>query len=148
MPRVELDEAALTDLDGIFVHNPSSIPSRAESSRRRSSIGQSQCDSSSPADALDPATLPRWAAFRYDGEPANGDLLVCLLSTELIDAPLFRLSIAPSPATGLHQPSQIMVDKLLAVPRDRIRERVGAIGHETLLALNRALALMLGFAGV
>jgi hypothetical protein len=38
--------------------NPSSIPWRAESTRLRSSIGQSQIDSSRPADAFDPATLP------------------------------------------------------------------------------------------
>jgi mRNA interferase MazF len=34
------------------------------------------------------------------------------------------------------------------LPRDRIRERIGAADDETLLALNRALALMLGLAGV
>ena len=44
--------------------NPSSIPSRSESIRRWSSIGQSQCDSSSPVDTADPAALPRRAAFK------------------------------------------------------------------------------------
>jgi hypothetical protein len=38
--------------------NPSTIPSRVESSVRRSSIGQSHSDTSRPADARDPATLP------------------------------------------------------------------------------------------
>ena len=77
----------------------------------------------------------------------HSSLLVCLLSTELIDAPLFRLTIAPSPANGLREVSQIMIDKLLALPRVRIRERIGAVDDETLLAVNRALALMLGLAG-
>jgi hypothetical protein len=40
-----------------------------------------------------------------------------------------------------------MMDKLLALPRDRIRERIGAADDETLLGLSRALALLLGFAG-
>jgi mRNA interferase MazF len=77
----------------------------------------------------------------------HSSLLVCLLSTELIDAPLFRLTVSPSAANGLRDVSQIMTDKLLAMPRDRIRERIGAVDDETLLALNRALALMLGLAG-
>ena len=78
----------------------------------------------------------------------HASLLVCLLTTELVDAPLFRLTVAPSPANGLREVSQIMTDQLLALPRDRIRERIGADDDETLLALNRALALILGLAGV
>jgi mRNA interferase MazF len=77
----------------------------------------------------------------------HSSLLVCLLSTELIDAPLFRLTVSPSPTNGLLHVSQIMTDKLLALPRDRIRERIGAIDDETLLRLSRALALILGLAG-
>jgi len=71
-----------------------------------------------------------------------------LLTTEIVEAPLFRLTVAPSPANGLREVSQIMTDKLLALPRDRIREQIGAVDDETLLTLNRALALILGLAGV
>ena len=78
----------------------------------------------------------------------HASLLVCLLTSELIDAPLFRLPLAPTTANGLYESSQIMVDKLLALPRDRIRERIGVADDETMLSLNRALALMLGLAGV
>lgn len=78
----------------------------------------------------------------------HASLLVCLLTTELVDAPLFRLPLAPTSANGLQEASQIMVDKLLALPRDRIRKRIGAADDETLLSLNRALALMLGLAGL
>lgn len=78
----------------------------------------------------------------------HGSLLVCLLTTELIDAPLFRLTVQPSPASGLREASQIMVDKLLALPRDRIRDRIGTLDDAMLLALNRSLALMLGLAGL
>jgi mRNA interferase MazF len=78
----------------------------------------------------------------------HASLLVCLLTTELIDAPLFRLPLSPSSANGLREPSQIMVDKLLALPRERIREQIGTAGDETMLAVNRAVALMLGLAGL
>lgn len=78
----------------------------------------------------------------------HASLLVCLLTTELIDAPLFRLPLAPTLANGLREASQIMVDKLLALPRARVRDRIGTADDETMLGLNRALALMLGLAGV
>jgi mRNA interferase MazF len=77
----------------------------------------------------------------------HASLLVCLLTTDLVKAPLFRLTVTPTEANGLDERSQIMVDKLLALPRDRIRGRIGALDDETLLALNRSLALMLGLAG-
>ena len=78
----------------------------------------------------------------------HGSLLVCLLTTDLLDAPLFRLTLHPSPANGLHESSQVMVDKLLAVPRSRVRERIGTLDDATMLAVNRSLALVLGLAGL
>lgn len=77
----------------------------------------------------------------------HSSLLVCLLTTELIDAPLFRMTLEPSADNGLRARSQIMVDKLLALRRDRIRERIGVLDDEGLLRLNRSLALILGLAG-
>jgi mRNA interferase MazF len=78
--------------------------------------------------------------------PTHASLLVCLLTTELVDAPLFRLTIVPSERNGLHDISQIMVDKLLALPRDRLKERIGTLDDETHNGLNRSLALLLGLA--
>jgi mRNA interferase MazF len=78
----------------------------------------------------------------------HASLLVCLLTSDRIDAPLFRLDIAPTPANGLQEASQIMVDKLLALPRERVRARLGAADDETMLAVNRAIALVLGLGGV
>ena len=78
----------------------------------------------------------------------HASMLVCLLTTEIIKAPLFRLSLRPTPENGLHEVSQIMVDKLVALPRDRIYDCIGTVDDATLLALNRCLALMLGLAGV
>jgi mRNA interferase MazF len=78
----------------------------------------------------------------------HASLIVCLLTSELVKAPLFRLSILPKPENGLREVSQIMVDKLLAIPRERVHDIIGTIDDATLLALNRCLALMLGLAGV
>lgn len=78
----------------------------------------------------------------------HASLVVCLLTSELVEAPLFRLSLRPSPENGLTQVSQIMVDKLIAIPRHRVHDRIGTMDDTTLLALNRCLALMLGLGGV
>jgi mRNA interferase MazF len=78
----------------------------------------------------------------------HASVLVCLLTTELVKAPLFRLSVRPTDENGLLNVSQIMVDKLVAIPRHRVRDCIGVLDDATLLALNRSLALMLGLAGV
>jgi mRNA interferase MazF len=64
----------------------------------------------------------------------------------LRDTPLFRITVQPSPANGLHKPSQVMVDKAQSVPREKIGDVVGHLDDEILLAVNRALAVFLGFA--
>jgi mRNA interferase MazF len=78
----------------------------------------------------------------------HASLLVCLLTTEPVNAPLFRLSLRPVPENGLKEVSRIMVDKLVAIPRDRVCDCIGAIDDATLLVLNRCLALVLGLADV
>ena len=73
-------------------------------------------------------------------------VLVCLLTTTHRDAPAFRTSVEPGPATGLHQPSQIMIDKIMAVRRDRCGAPIGRIDPDVLSSVNRAIALVTGLA--
>lgn len=70
---------------------------------------------------------------------------VLLLSSTLVDAPLIRLDMEPSPENGLRRPSQIMVDKPMTVKRERIGEAFGHLEDSAMVAVNRALALFLGF---
>ena len=65
---------------------------------------------------------------------------------ELRDAPLFRIEVAPSDANGLRKSSQVMVDKIQTVARSRVGKTIGRLEQETLVAVNRALAIFLGFA--
>jgi mRNA interferase MazF len=76
----------------------------------------------------------------------HASLVVCLMTSDLHDAPLFRIRVDPSEKNGLQLPSQIMVDKIAALRRDRIRARIGALDDETILRLNRSLMLFLGLA--
>ena len=54
--------------------------------------------------------------------------------------------VVPSPENGLRKPSQVMVDKVVTVSRERIGERMGCLDEGTLIEVTRALAVFLGFA--
>ena len=76
----------------------------------------------------------------------HASILICLLTTDLQDAPLFRIDIEPNRSNGLQQASQIMADKVLAIRRERIGKRIGRIDDETELRLSRSLAVFMGLA--
>ncbi len=71
-------------------------------------------------------------------------VLVCLLTSTIRDAPLYRLTLEPTPANGLNVCSQIMVDKIMAVRRDRCGGPIGRLEKVQILELNRLLALVTG----
>jgi mRNA interferase MazF len=89
------------------------------------------------------APRPRIQADPFD---LTGTVTVLLLSSELVAAPLIRLTLEPSATNGLRQPSQIMIDKAMSVRRERIGSVIGRADAETMVAVNRSLALFLGLA--
>ena len=54
------------------------------------------------------------------------------------------MDLSPRPDNGLREPSQLMVDKLLTVRRERIGECVGRLSERELVVLNRLLAFVVG----
>lgn len=68
------------------------------------------------------------------------------VTSELRDTPIFRIMLQPTKKNGLPKPSQIMVDKTHTLPREKVGQLFGRVDDETLLAVNRALAVFLGFA--
>ena len=69
------------------------------------------------------------------------------VTSPLVDAPLFRLTVEPSPGNGLRALSQIMIDKVTTVRRARIGATIGYLEDDLLLRVSRALALWTGIAG-
>ena len=69
---------------------------------------------------------------------------VCPLTSDLKDAPLFRLDIAPGATNGLKRPSQVMVDKIVTLAAERIRPPIGKVSHSQLTQIDIALRLWLG----
>lgn len=81
-----------------------------------------------------------------DGFDETATATVLLVSSTLVDAPLIRLTVQPSTDNGLRKTSQIMVDKTMTVMRERLGPPFGRLEAEAMAAVNRALALFLGFA--
>jgi mRNA interferase MazF len=85
--------------------------------------------------------------IQTDHLPDTDSVLVCLVTTTTRAAPLFRFSLPANNETGLAEPSQVMVDKIMAVQRNRCGARIGKVDAASMLALNRLLAFVVGVAG-
>jgi mRNA interferase MazF len=73
-------------------------------------------------------------------------VLVALLTSEFINAPLYRLTIEPSDGNGLNAPSQVMIDKIVAIPREKCGRVIGHLNESERIALNHMLAVVVGIA--
>lgn len=76
----------------------------------------------------------------------TGTVTVLLVSGTLVDAPLIRIDVEPDESNGLRIPSQVMIDKPIAVRRDRLGAPFGRLDDEIMLSVTRSLAVFLGFA--
>ena len=66
-------------------------------------------------------------------------ITLCLISSSPIDTPMFRVSLPPGERTGLLAASQVMVDKVVTVPRAAIVRHIGTCDSVYLLAIDDAL---------
>jgi mRNA interferase MazF len=89
-----------------------------------------------------PAVIVQTDAFP-DG---HASVVICQLTSELVDASAFRVTIDPAPQNGLRVRSQIMADKPVTVRRARIGRRIGQLDSDTMMRLNAALAFVMGLA--
>lgn len=71
---------------------------------------------------------------------------VLRLTSTLHDAPLVRLTVRPSAENRLRAMPQVMVDRAISVPRDKVGRSFGKLDDETMQAVSRALAMFLGLA--
>lgn len=66
------------------------------------------------------------------------------LTSELRGLPLVRVPVEPDEETGLRVPSEIQIDKVMTVPRERVGPRIGALDEVTLRRVDEALGRFLG----
>jgi mRNA interferase MazF len=91
---------------------------------------------------------PRPAAVvQTDAFPqSHASVVVCQLTSEIVEAPDFRVSVEPSRGNGLRVRSQIMADKPVTVRRERVGRVIGRLGDDDVGRLNAALAFVMGLA--
>ena len=68
------------------------------------------------------------------------------VTSTLVAAPLLRVTVQPTPESGLQKPSQVMVDKAMTVKRDKVGPAFGRIDADVLVEIERCLAVFLGVA--
>ena len=68
------------------------------------------------------------------------------VTSDLRKAPLFRIDVEPTAVTNLEKRSQVMVDKVQTVPLEKVGAAFGRLDDTSMLTINRALAVWLGFA--
>jgi mRNA interferase MazF len=69
----------------------------------------------------------------------HASITVCPVTSDVIDAPLFRVSVPPGARTGLESASQVMVDKVVSVPRSAVGRKVGGCDATELELVDEAL---------
>ena len=76
--------------------------------------------------------------------PTHASVTLCPFTSELIDAPLFRIRIRPELGNGLEVESDVMIDKITTLRRERIAQVIGSIAPDPMNAVDTALARWLG----
>jgi mRNA interferase MazF len=69
----------------------------------------------------------------------HASVTVCPVTSDVIDAPLFRVTLPPGSRTGLQSASQVMVDKVVSVPRSALGRRIGGCEATELELVDEAL---------
>ncbi|MGQ0743703.1 MAG: type II toxin-antitoxin system PemK/MazF family toxin [Acidimicrobiales bacterium] len=81
---------------------------------------------------------------RFD---ALGSVTVCAFTTDPTEAPLIRLVVEPDDTNGLRGRCSLMVDKITTMPVSKLGDRIGRLGDDDMVRLNRAMLVFLGLAG-
>ena len=86
-----------------------------------------------------PALVVQSDAFN----PTHASVTICPITSDCVDAPLFRISLPAGRRTGLAVASQVMVDKVVSVPKEVLGRSIGRIESTELDLVGRALQVWL-----
>lgn len=93
------------------------------------------------------AGKPRPVLIVQDDAFAERDsVTVCLITTDPVDLPVFRIPVEPTADNGLRAASHLIADKVTTVQRSRLGQCIGRLADDDLLRLNRSLLVFLGLA--
>ena len=71
--------------------------------------------------------------------PTHASVTICPVTSDVVDAPMFRVALPATRRTGLDVPSQVMVDKIVSVPRKAVARVIGRLDAAELRTVSRAL---------
>ena len=89
-----------------------------------------------------PAVVVQTNAF----PETHPSVVICQMTSDVVNAPDFRVTIEPTEESGLHIRSQVMADKPVTVRRERIGQSIGRLTEAEIGRLNIALAFVMGLA--
>ena len=72
-----------------------------------------------------------------------GSVAICPTTTDIRTYRHFRIDVAPDAANGLERPTQIMIDKITAVERSRVRQVIGHADDRLMASVSVALSIFL-----
>jgi len=82
-----------------------------------------------------PAVVVQSNAFNA----THASITVCPITSDCVDAPLFRVSLPPGARTGLVVASQAMADKVISVARSAVNRAIGTCDDLHLEQIDEAL---------
>jgi mRNA interferase MazF len=76
----------------------------------------------------------------------HASVVICQMTSDLSDAPDFRVTIEPTRTNGLRVRSQVMADKPVTIRRECVGPTIGHLDGTDIARLNIALAFLMGLA--
>ena len=73
-------------------------------------------------------------------------VVVCQMTSDILEASRFRITIEPTSENGLRTRSQVMADKPTTVRRDRVGRPIGRLGRAEMAQLDLVLMIVMGLA--
>jgi mRNA interferase MazF len=83
-----------------------------------------------------------------DAFTALPSVTVLRLTNKIHAEQFVRITVPPTPENGLRAPSQVMIDKAISVPRERVGTVIGHLDDALMLTVSRALSNFLGLGGL
>jgi mRNA interferase MazF len=71
--------------------------------------------------------------------PTHASITICPITSDCVDAPLFRVTLPPGDRTGLEVVSQVMADKAVSVSKAAVVRAIGTCEAGEVLAVDDAL---------
>ncbi len=81
---------------------------------------------------------------QHDAFAALPSVTLLPLTSELRRLPIVRIPVEPGAATGLRVPSEVQIDKVMTVPREKLGARIGTLDEGTMQRVDEALGRFLG----